>query len=239
MESLYESASLNPYLFEWSILQLCGLTFLSSILLTDTTERSPTFGLPPLKISMREIVRPVLAIFYCLSSRFSLGVASGSSRAPRALEWTELKGKASLNRLLGFDLSESGPILTNLRGPRDHQSIFHFLGDGHGQVEIRFNKKSILLSLPGHPMLQTIVLKMLVNAHSTIVMGRLGRYANNVMTYVRPSNYKLIDRAIRYVEYLVQDMRPRPSYDEIAKILFAKKHLTQVRSIVEEVARSF
>ena len=39
--------------------------------------------------------------------------------------------------------------------------------------------------------------------HSTLVMGRYGRYESNVMTWVKPSNKKLIDRAIRYVEYLL------------------------------------
>jgi N-acetylmuramic acid 6-phosphate etherase len=48
-----------------------------------------------------------------------------------------------------------------------------------------------------------LLLKMLLNIHSTLVMGRLGRYQGNVMTCVRPSNYKLIDRTIRYVQMLL------------------------------------
>ncbi|HAZ12643.1 MAG: hypothetical protein A2X86_11405 [Bdellovibrionales bacterium GWA2_49_15] len=238
VDSLYELAEFESHTYLNG--QFCNYVaspFLSSILLTDTTERSPTFGLPAFENLNENFVRPGPCYLFMAQAKDARSAwLQVLSRAPRTLEWPELKGKASLQRLLGFDLSEGGPILTNLRGPRDHQSIFHFLGDGHGAVEIRFNKKNIILSLPRNPMLQTIVLKMLVNAHSTIVMGRLGRYANNIMTYVRPSNYKLIDRAIRYVEYLVQDLPQRPSYDEIAKILFSKKHITSVDgSIVEEV----
>jgi N-acetylmuramic acid 6-phosphate (MurNAc-6-P) etherase len=30
----------------------------------------------------------------------------------------------------------------------------------------------------------------------------MGRYESNIMTYVRPTNYKLIDRSTRYVMML-------------------------------------
>lgn len=42
---------------------------------------------------------------------------------------------------------------------------------------------------------QTIVLKMLINAHSTGVMAKLGRVVGNTMTSVQPGNLKLIGRA--------------------------------------------
>lgn len=34
-------------------------------------------------------------------------------------------------------------------------------------------------------------------------MGRLNRIKSNIMSWVRPSNNKLIDRAIRYVRHLL------------------------------------
>jgi N-acetylmuramic acid 6-phosphate (MurNAc-6-P) etherase len=40
-------------------------------------------------------------------------------------------------------------------------------------------------------------------------MGRLNRYESNVMTYVRASNYKLIDRAARMVKML----KPEVTYE--------------------------
>ena len=44
-----------------------------------------------------------------------------------------------------------------------------------------------------------VALKMLLNAHSTCVMVRLGRVLGNTMVWVVPSNLKLIDRSIRHV----------------------------------------
>ncbi len=42
---------------------------------------------------------------------------------------------------------------------------------------------------------QHIGLKMLLNAHSTCVMARLGRLTGNTMTNVSPANLKLVGRA--------------------------------------------
>jgi N-acetylmuramic acid 6-phosphate etherase len=50
-------------------------------------------------------------------------------------------------------------------------------------------------------------------------MGRLGRYSSNIMTFVKPTNYKLIDRSARYVLYL----RPTTSYEEAIKAIYLLK----------------
>jgi N-acetylmuramic acid 6-phosphate etherase len=59
-----------------------------------------------------------------------------------------------------------------------------------------------LFTMPAGVFLRHILLKLLLNAHSTLLMGRLGRYEDNLMTWVRASNGKLIDRAARYVAIL-------------------------------------
>ncbi|MHB0999797.1 MAG: hypothetical protein ACYC27_11190 [Armatimonadota bacterium] len=56
---------------------------------------------------------------------------------------------------------------------------------------------SFLLDAPIH-----IGIKMLLNAHSTCTMVRLGRVIGNCMVAVVPSNLKLIDRSIRYIQTL-------------------------------------
>ncbi|MDO9579354.1 MAG: hypothetical protein Q7J06_02140, partial [Bacteroidales bacterium] len=70
------------------------------------------------------------------------------------------------------------------------------------------------------PIFPHLVLKMILNTHSTLVMGRLGRYEGNVMTYVRASNNKLIDRAIRYIDLLLKDKKINLPYSTLAYILF-------------------
>jgi N-acetylmuramic acid 6-phosphate etherase len=59
-------------------------------------------------------------------------------------------------------------------------------------------------TLNGMPELfQHLLLKLMLNIHSTLVMGRLGRYESNLMTWVSPTNGKLVDRAARYVQHLL------------------------------------
>ena len=51
-------------------------------------------------------------------------------------------------------------------------------------------------------------------------MGRMGRYEGNVMTYLRASNNKLIDRAIRYIEMLLKSKNMILPYEKVCHILF-------------------
>ncbi len=59
---------------------------------------------------------------------------------------------------------------------------------------------------------QQISLKMLMNAHSTAVMAKLGRIVGNTMTYVKPSNLKLIDRATFLIENHVNEQLAHPAW---------------------------
>ena len=66
-----------------------------------------------------------------------------------------------------------------------------------------------------------------MNISSTLVMGRLGRFESNLMLYVKASNNKLIDRAIRFVTLLLNDegtLSPNGipfTYEQICDTLFA------------------
>jgi len=53
-------------------------------------------------------------------------------------------------------------------------------------------------------------------------MARLGRCRGNLMTYVRSSNLKLIDRTVRYVRHLWKNETGREiAYDTVVRALFA------------------
>jgi hypothetical protein len=52
-------------------------------------------------------------------------------------------------------------------------------------------------------LVQQALLKYLLNLQSTLAMGRLGRYHGNLMTYVRPTNGKLVDRTLRTLRVLL------------------------------------
>ncbi len=57
-----------------------------------------------------------------------------------------------------------------------------------------------------------IVLKMLLNAHSTAVMAKLGKVVGNTMTNVSPSNLKLIGRATYLIQTHVNDALGNPEW---------------------------
>jgi hypothetical protein len=59
---------------------------------------------------------------------------------------------------------------------------------------------------------QQIALKILLNAHSTAVMARLGKVIGNTMTNVSPSNLKLIGRATYLIQSHVNDVLQRPEW---------------------------
>ena len=64
-----------------------------------------------------------------------------------------------------------------------------------------------------------ILLKILLNSHSTGVMARLGKVVGNTMTNVNPSNLKLIGRATHLIHSHVNDHVPI-TYDEANAVLF-------------------
>ena len=78
-----------------------------------------------------------------------------------------------------------------------------------------------------------IALKMLLNAHSTAVMAKLGRLVGNTMAFVSPSNLKLIGRATYLIQGHVNERlsrtewgkrwgpRPLISYAEANAVLLA------------------
>lgn len=59
---------------------------------------------------------------------------------------------------------------------------------------------------------QNVGLKMVLNAHSTAVMARLGRVIGNTMTNVSPSNLKLIGRATYLIQSHVNDRLRQPDW---------------------------
>jgi len=66
---------------------------------------------------------------------------------------------------------------------------------------------------------QRIALKILLNAHSTGVMARLGKVIGNTMTNVSPSNLKLIGRATYLIQSHVNDILRHPQWVRLHGIL--------------------
>jgi N-acetylmuramic acid 6-phosphate etherase len=198
-------------------------------IITDTTERSPTFSLYPFENEIEPGQPPSLCyIFMPEADNSKKAWESLLWRAPRTLEWSDINGIASMKRLLGFDFSTE---LINRRKRTLNQAKHHHFKINFDNSAIHFllDDEKFSLAIPfKNPLFSHLLLKMILNTHSTLVMGRLGRYEGNVMTYVRASNNKLIDRAIRYIDLILKNKKIRLTYEALAHILFEMLEKTPV-----------
>ena len=200
---------------------------------TDTTERAPTFSLAA--FDNRENPQAVPSLTYVSIPTASTAEEAWQKlfwRAPRTLEWSEQFHKTRADYMRGFDFSVSAKVFREkLTGKKVHEiSIF----DKPGKIEIGYSGKTMSIETRDLDILaKHLILKMVLNAHSTLLMGRLGRYKSHFMTYVSPSNGKLIDRATRYVMLLAEQSGSSLDYDEVASdILRTQRKLEPGQPVV-------
>jgi N-acetylmuramic acid 6-phosphate etherase len=186
-------------------------------ILTDTTERSPTFSLRAFENSTEDQVEPSLSYLFLPGQQSSQAAWRALLwRSPRALNWQEFEDRIGERKVYGFDISESGRQIRSQKVDTEDFRIFYQSGKVHfscQQIQVEFNWGS-------DPLKNHLMTKMLLNAHSTLIMGLLGRYEGNVMTWVRPSNYKLIDRAARYILQLAARQGKSVTYDAVVELIF-------------------
>ena len=206
---------------------------------TDTTERAPTFSLQafaPLEDSLKELS-------LCYVSLLGTHSVEGAwqellQREPHCLDW-DGKNQLSYHYLKRFDFSEEA--FANRMALTDKKIHRFFIEDEKGFVQLKIEdcceyKVNFSSDLALH---RHTLLKMLLNIHSTLVMGKLRRYKNNLMTWVKPSNGKLIDRASRYVQHLLEYEGRQLNYDEVVHSLFENmERIKATDSIVLETYKS-
>ncbi len=199
----------------WYQTRSFGLT-----VLTDTTERAPTFSLAPFE--NRLAPSDPLSLCYLKVPGADNAAEAWQillGRQPRCLEWDACRTFTGRNWMDGYGIADT---------PDAHRLVVSIerVGDG---VRIGCGDEAIDFSNPfpnttessERILFLNLLLKCMLNAHSTLIMGRLGRYEGNLMTYVKASNRKLIDRAIRYVCILAgRNGRAIPTYAETAYALF-------------------
>jgi N-acetylmuramic acid 6-phosphate etherase len=188
---------------------------------TDTTERSPTFSLVPFGRSNGQPSRSLCSVSLEDARDSADALFRLLDRAPRSLNWHDVDPRTTDDYLSGFDFSPGVQL-----GRQPHYE-FH-IRSSDDAVAFRLGELVHDLPLDGAPPLfQHLLLKQLLNIHSTLVMGRLGRYEGNLMTWVTPTNRKLIDRATRYVRHLLADAgRPGATYEEVVHQLFGEMQTT-------------
>jgi N-acetylmuramic acid 6-phosphate etherase len=203
-------------------------------LLTDTTERAPTFSLYSFENSSNE----ELSLSY-LTLKEAKSVEGAweklLKRKPRCLDWQDIDRDISDRILYQFDISPSSAQ----RRSKDRNNKLFLIDYIDGDIHFDINGMESIINLEKSSLFKAqMVLKLVMNIHSTLVMGLLGRFEGNMMTYVRPSNFKLIDRAKRYIINLLEKDGEKASEDEIINLIF--EHLDEPsESIVHLVLNEY
>ena len=205
-------------------------------LFTDTTERSPTFMLPPFKIpsipdapeSWAYVKNPTAAAPQVWREMLC--------REPRCLEWTlsdyrqmdaapEILAKVpriGVENLLAmpvgnekvparYDRAADVSVLVMLDRAPDNAALIAAAPACQHKIVISSGCADSPLHLMDH-----LAVKLFMNTLSTGTMVKNGRVSGNWMSYVSVSNKKLIDRAIRLIAEL-----GNISYEESCRALFA------------------
>ncbi|MBF0431142.1 MAG: hypothetical protein HQK83_07680 [Fibrobacteria bacterium] len=194
---------------------------LAITILTDTTERSPTFSLRPFE-NERDVPKLFSLCYLYLPGAKSAAQAWTMlfNRKPRTLIWPDKGEKTGNEQLLGFDISNN-LLKRRLKGPLKNKHHEFEITGVSGGIAFRLEQKKYVIPIDHTNILQKhLILKMILNIHSTLVMGRLKRYEGNLMTWVYPTNNKLIDRAVRYIQMLAAKKGVQISYSRAVKEVF-------------------
>lgn len=211
--------------------------FLAISILTDTTERSPTFSLRAFENRLDKGQDHSLSYLFIPEAQTSGHAWSELLwRAPRALSWSELDGRIGLERIFGFDISSLGLHNRQQNIPTENFSVTY----DDGKVVFSCQKEEAFFEWGEDHLFNHLMVKMLLNSHSTLIMGLMGRYEGNVMTWVRPSNNKLIDRAARYVLQLLKVHGKSATYEEVVERIFEEaEKLNDNEPVVLKVLERF
>jgi N-acetylmuramic acid 6-phosphate etherase len=241
--------------------------------LTDTTERSPTFCTPSFRKWDDDEAAESWAFLFTPAPTTEEAWARLLRRAPQTIEWTDEDLRALLDEeaaeaqaevlseihheeLMRFRiglggvahrparagdgltavatepdlplLEEGGAFARVFEAARSEGAVTSVIGVGPREALARLSQAVTAMSddtlfvgltIPPTPFLLDPLTragaKMLLNALSTGTMVRLGRVLGNRMIWVVPSNLKLIDRSIRYIQDLAG-----AAYEEACHALF-------------------
>lgn len=211
-------------------------------ILTDTTERSPTFSLYPFENQLDQIKNPSLAyLYFPHSPNASAAWLDLLKRTPRAFHWQEVTDRTSMERLVGFNFSSELLFQRKTYLAKNQHFFKIYFDENKNSIKLQLNHLQQELFLNELSFLSAhLVLKIILNNHSTLLMGKLHRYQSNLMTWVRASNFKLIDRSVRYAKILLQEKGIDTSYDDLVFACFKyKDQIDRDRPLVLKIVEEF
>ncbi len=166
---------------------------------TNEVELHPTYNINPYENDLQSVEEKKKS--YSIS-RIIIEDAKDSAAALQSLTHKVRPSQGEgTDELIGFDLSSQ--ILEKRRQYVNTPEHHFYINVEKNKLILKINSKYVLeLShfnqLPKllHKLVQEVFLKIILNQQSTLVMGLLKKYHGNIMTSVRPTNLKLIDRCI-------------------------------------------
>ena len=191
-------------------------------LFTDTTERNPTFMLPPFR--SKDLPDAPQSWAFVKNPLFDTVNTWRNmlKRSPRCLDWTpadyeamgtakEIGGKPpkiSEKDLYRIEVgNEPAPerfagefdrkVTVFVAGAEGNEQLFAAAPKPDWVIEITAGSSDSPLKLMKH-----LAVKLVLNTISTGTMAKIGRVSGNWMSFVSVSNKKLIDRAIRLISEL-------------------------------------
>ncbi len=185
---------------------------LAIAILTDTTERSPTFSLNGFE-KVDEANR--CYVYLSINNEVNAKQAWRSllQRDPRCLSWNDLNTQIDKEELYKFDISKNAKIRR-----AGKEISFEKIGK---QIQISCSTKKFTIEFERDDLFEMhLSLKMGLNIQSTLLMGLLERFEGNMMSYVRPSNFKLVNRAQRYIEYFLKREGVEVPEEKIIELIF-------------------
>ncbi|MCQ2377586.1 MAG: hypothetical protein MJ016_00035 [Victivallaceae bacterium] len=191
-------------------------------LFTDTAERTPTFMLPPFKLSsMPDSPEPWAFVKNPTANAPAIWERT-LHRPPRCLEWTSADyramnapesiiadppkiGRENLFEMLvgkeacqqRFQREADAAVLVTVDRAPGNDQLRRAAPAVKREIEISSGCDDTPLHLMDH-----LAVKLVLNTISTGTMVKFGRVAGNWMSWVNVSNKKLIDRAIRLISDL-------------------------------------
>jgi hypothetical protein len=111
-------------------------------------------------------------------------------------------------RLAGEGRADAAVVIVTDRGRKDFPALAERVRRGWKGMSGRLVVVPVYVPAAGDAfgIRQQMAAKMLLNAHSTAVMAKLGKVVGNTMTNVSPSNLKLIGRATFLIQSHVNDV---------------------------------
>ena len=106
-------------------------------------------------------------------------------------------------------------------------------------LNIALDNVTLIIPTTNNHLYNTLIYKVCLNTHSTLMFGQLGFFEGNLMLSVKPSNFKLIDRIIRYTQFiLAHKFKKHISYKQIADAVFEEiSNLKDNQSIVDNIVK--